>query len=131
MTQSKLSRLEFQVMEILWAREEASIREIHEAIATSGTRKRPPAYTTIQTTVYRIEKKGLVRRVRKVGNFHMFAATVAQERAQRRLLDDFLGLFRGRGKFVMSHLIEAGELTRADIREAEELLKSAEKRRSK
>lgn len=116
-------------MEVLWSYKEASIREIQEAIAKSAAMKRPHAYTTIQTTVYRMEEKAIVRRVKKVGNFHVFAAMVTQEKAQRRLLDDFLGFFGGKGKLVMAQLIQAGELTLEDVREAEDLLKVASKRR--
>ncbi|HTH54235.1 MAG TPA: BlaI/MecI/CopY family transcriptional regulator [Edaphobacter sp.] len=129
MSQPKLSKLEFQVMEILWGRKEASIREIQEALANSASEKRSPAYTTVQTIVYRLEEKGVVQRVKKVGNFHIFAATITRDKAQRRLLDEFLGFFGGKGKFVMAQLIDAGELTLEDVREAEDLLKSAEKRR--
>jgi len=116
-------------MEILWGRKEASIREIQEALANSASEKRSPAYTTVQTIVYRLEEKGVVQRVKKVGNFHIFAATITRDKAQRRLLDEFLGFFGGKGKFVMAQLIDAGELTLEDVREAEDLLKSAEKRR--
>jgi predicted transcriptional regulator len=130
MLQPKLSKLEFQVMEFLWTCKEASIREIQEALAKSASAKHPSAYTTIQTVVYRMEEKGVVRRARKVGNFHLFAAVITRDKAQRRLLDEFLGFFGGKGKFVMAQLIEAGELTLEDVQEAEGLLKSAAKRRS-
>ncbi|WP_255462384.1 BlaI/MecI/CopY family transcriptional regulator [Granulicella sp. WH15] len=128
--QSKLSKLEFQVMEFLWTCKEASIREIQEALSKRATAKRPPAYTTVQTVVYRMEEKGVVRRAGKIGNFHVFAAVITRDKAQRRLLDEFLGFFGGKGKLVMAQLIEAGELTLEDVKEAEVLLKSAAKRRS-
>jgi len=118
----KLSKLEFQIMEALWNRGESSIREIQEAFPA---RKRP-AYTTIQTTVYRLEAKNIVRRVRKVGNFHIFAATVSRSAAQRRLIDDLLALFGGRTQPVMAHLIESGKLTMEDVKEAENALRKLE-----
>jgi BlaI family transcriptional regulator, penicillinase repressor len=129
MPQPQLSKLEFQVMELLWASKEASIREVQEAFAKRAPTKRPHAYTTVQTVVYRLEEKGFVRRVGKVGNFHVFAPVITRDKAQKRLLDNLLGFFGGRGKLVMSHLIEAGELTLDDVREAEDLLKSSGKRR--
>ncbi len=116
-------------MERLWASKEASIREIQEALAIQPLTKRPHAYTTVQTIVYRLEEKGFVRRAGKIGNFHIFAPVITRDKAQRRLLDDLLGFFGGRGKLVMSHLIESGELTLDDVREAEEMLKSSAKRR--
>lgn len=116
----KLSRLEFQIMEALWTRGECSIREIQEAFAS----KPKPAYTTIQTTVYRLEAKNIVRRVKKVGNFHIFAAEVSREAAQRRLIDDLLALFGGRSQPVMAHLIESGKLSLQDVKEAEETLRN-------
>jgi BlaI family transcriptional regulator, penicillinase repressor len=118
----KLSKLEFEIMEALWTRGESSIREIQEAFPA---RKRP-AYTTIQTTIYRLEAKNIVRRVRKVGNFHIFAATVSRSAAQRRLIDDLLALFGGRTQPVMAHLIESGKLTMEDVKEAENALRKLE-----
>jgi BlaI family penicillinase repressor len=116
----KLSRLEFQIMEALWTRGECSIREIQEAFPA----KHRPAYTTIQTTVYRLEAKNIVRRVKKVGNFHIFAAEVSREAAQGRLIDDLLALFGGRTRPVMAHLIESGKLSLADVKDAEQTLRS-------
>jgi BlaI family penicillinase repressor len=116
----KLSKLEFQIMEALWMQGECSIREIQGAFPS----KQKPAYTTIQTTVYRLEAKNVVRRVKKVGNFHIFEASVSREAAQRRLIDDLLALFGGRTKPVMAHLIESGKLTLADVKEAEKTLRS-------
>ena len=116
----KLSKLEFQIMESLWMQGECSIREIQGAFPS----KQKPAYTTIQTTVYRLEAKNVVRRVKKVGNFHIFEASVSREAAQRRLIDDLLALFGGRTKPVMAHLIESGKLTLADVKEAEKTLRS-------
>jgi BlaI family transcriptional regulator, penicillinase repressor len=120
----KLSKLEFQIMETLWTRGDLSIREIQEAFPA----KRRPAYTTIQTTVYRMEAKGVASRVRKVGNFHIFAATVSRDAAQRRLIDDLLALFGGRSQPVMAHLIESGKLTLEDVKEAEKALRKLERK---
>jgi BlaI family penicillinase repressor len=120
----KLSKLEFQIMEALWTQGEASIREIQETFPA----KRRPAYTTIQTTVYRLEAKNIVRRVRKVGNFHIFAAAVSRSAAQRRLIDDLLALFGGRTQPVMAHLIESGKLTLEDVKEAEKTLRQMERK---
>ncbi|MGA8530789.1 MAG: BlaI/MecI/CopY family transcriptional regulator [Acidobacteriaceae bacterium] len=117
---NRLSKLEFQVMETLWRRGALSIREIREEIPARKT----PAYTTVQTTVYRMETKGVVRRVKKVGNFHIFEAVITREAAQRRLIDDVLGYFGGQSQPLMAHLIESGKLSMADVKEAEKLLKS-------
>src|ERR1700722_14628657 len=122
MGRPKLSRLELKIMETVWTRGEVSIREIQEAFPE----KKRPAYTTVQTTVYRLENKQAVRRVRKVGNFHIFAATVTREAAQRRLVDELLSLFGGRSQPVMMHLIESGTLTLADVKEAEKTLRKLE-----
>jgi predicted transcriptional regulator len=110
-------------MEVLWAKGEASIREIQESFPA----RRRPAYTTVQTTVYRMETKQVVRRVRKVGNFHIFAATVTRDAAQRRLIDDLLALFGGSSQPVMAHLIESGKLTLDDVKEAEKTLRKLSK----
>ena len=119
----KLTGLELQIMETLWTSGESSIREVQEAFPDQGR----PAYTTIQTTIYRLEAKGVVRRVKKVGNFHIFAATVERSAAQRRLVDDLLALFGGRTQPVMAHLIESGKLTLEDVKAAEKELKRLEK----
>jgi BlaI family penicillinase repressor len=123
MPSPKLSKLEFQIMETLWDKNECSIREIQDAFPA----KKRPAYTTIQTTVYRMEAKKVVQRTRKVGNFHLFAPTVSRVAAQRRLIDDVLALFGGRGQPVMAHLIETGKLSLDDVKEAEKLLRSQSK----
>lgn len=120
MAQPKLSKLELQIMQALWDRGAASIREIQEAFPE----KDRPAYTTIQTTVYRLEGKQALRRVKKISNAHIFEALVTRQSAQRRLIDDLLGLFGGRSQPVMAHLIEAGKLTLEDVKEAEKLLKT-------
>jgi predicted transcriptional regulator len=111
-------------METLWTQGDLSIREIQEAFPA----KRRPAYTTIQTTVYRMEAKGVVSRMRKVGNFHIFAAAVSRDAAQRRLIDDLLALFGGRSQPVMAHLIESGKLTLEDVKEAEKALRKLERK---
>lgn len=108
-----------RVMETLWSRGTSSIRDIQESFPEKGR----PAYTTIQTTVYRLEEKQVVRRVKKVGNFHVFEATVSREAAQRRLVDDLLAIFGGRPQPVMAHMIEAGKLTLDDVQEAERMLR--------
>jgi BlaI family transcriptional regulator, penicillinase repressor len=120
----KLAKLELKIMETLWARGQASIREIQEAFPENDR----PAYTTVQTTVYRLEAKKALRRVKKVGNFHIFEAAVSRNAAQRRLIDDLLGLFGGRTQPVMAHLIESGKLTLADVKEAEKMLRRLQRK---
>ena len=128
MTEPKLAKLELQIMEVLWTQGQASIREIQEAFPE----KHRPAYTTIQTTVYRLETKKAVRRIKKVGNFHIFEAAVSRSAAQRKLIDDLLALFGDRTQPVMAHLIESGKLTLKDVKEAEKILrKLARKEKSK
>jgi predicted transcriptional regulator len=124
MPSPKLSKLEMQIMETLWANGSASIREIQENFPESDR----PAYTTIQTTVYRLETKKAVRRVKKVGNFHIFEAGISRDAAQRKLIDELLALFGGRTQPVMAHLIETGKLTLADVREAEKTLRKLERK---
>jgi BlaI family penicillinase repressor len=116
---AKLSKLEFQIMETLWAGGDLSIREIQEKFHG----KRVAAYTTIQTTVYRMETKEIVRRVKKVGNFHVFAATITRKAAQRGIIDDLLSYFGGRSQPVMAHLVESGKLSLEDVKEAEKALR--------
>ena len=123
MARPKLSKLEMQIMDALWSRGSLSIREIQESFPE---RKRP-AYTTIQTTVYRLEGKKAVRRARKISNAHIFEAAISREAAQRTLIDDFLALFGGRTQPVMAHLIESGKLTMDDVKEAEEALRKRKK----
>ena len=119
----KLSKLEFQIMEALWNQGECSIREIQESFPA----RLRPAYTTVQTTVNRMEVKQVVQRVRKVGNFHIFAPAISREAAQRRLIDDMLAIFGGRSQPGMAHLIEAGKLSLGDVKEAERLLRNLSK----
>lgn len=119
MATPRLSQLEFRIMELLWAGSELSIREIVDTLPG----KRRPAYTTIQTTVYRMEVKGVIRRLKKVGNFHIFAAAISRDAAQRRLIDELLAVFGGRSQPVMAHLIESGKLSLDDVKEAERTLR--------
>ena len=114
MTLPKLTKLELKIMEALWSRGASSIREIQETFPERGR----PAYTTVQTTVYRMERKKVVRRARKISNAHIFEATISRHAAQGRLIDDLLGLFGGRTQPVMAHLIESGKLTLDDLEEA-------------
>jgi len=123
--QPKLSKLEFKIMETLWTRNECSIRDIQESFPA----KKRPAYTTIQTTVYRMEAKGIVHRLKKVGNFHIFSPAISRDVAQRRLMDDLLALFGGRGQPVMVHLIESGKLSMDDVKQAERLLRDLNQER--
>jgi len=124
MAEPKLTKLELQIMEALWSQGKASIREIQETFPE----KDRPAYTTIQTTVYRLEAKNAVRRVRKVGNFHIFEAGVSRDAAQRKLIDDLLALFGGRTQPVMAHLIESGKLTLEDVKESGKILRKLERK---
>jgi BlaI family penicillinase repressor len=123
MAQPKLTKLELQIMEALWIQGTASIREIQETFPEIDR----PAYSTIQTTVYRLEGKKAVRLIKKVGNFHIFEATVSRNAAQRRLIDDLLALFGGRSQPVMAHLIESGKLTLNDVKEAQKTLRRLER----
>jgi BlaI family transcriptional regulator, penicillinase repressor len=116
---TKLSKLELNIMEALWTHGACSIREIHDFFPKRGR----PAYTTVQTMVYRLEAKEVVRRSKKISNAHIFEATITRDAAQRRLVDDLLGLFGGHARPVMAHLVESGKLTLADIKEAEKALR--------
>ena len=124
MAAPKLTKLEMQVMEALWSTGPASVREIQESFPA----KDRPAYTTVQTLVYRLEAKKAVRRVKKIGNAHIFEAAVSRAGAQHRLIDDLLSLFGGKPQPVMARLIETGQLTLEDVKEAEQLLKELEKK---
>ena len=115
----KLSALELRIMDALWNQGRLSIREIQESFPQADR----PAYTTIQTTVYRLEDKCAVRRVKKISNAHIFEAVVTRQDAKGRLIDDLLSLFGGRTQPVMAHLVESGKLTLNDIRETEKLIK--------
>ena len=119
----KLTKFEMAIMEALWTLGPASVREIQEALPE----KDRPAYTTVQTMVYRLEAKKAIRRVKKIGNAHIFEAVISRGAAQRRLIDDLLAFFGGRSQPVVAHLVESGKLTLDDVKEAEQLLKKLAK----
>lgn len=123
MSEPRLSKLEYRIMEALWSKGDSSIREILESFPA----RRRPAYTTVQTTVYRMETKGAVQRVKRVGNFHIFSASISRDSAQRRLVDDLLALFGGRSQPLMSHLIDSGKLSLEDVKLAEKELRKLTK----
>jgi BlaI family penicillinase repressor len=128
MALSKLTKLELQIMEIFWRRGSCSVREVQEAFPEA----RRPAYTTVQTIVYRLERKKALRVVKRISNANIFEAIISRKDAQRRLIDDLLKVFGGQGKPVMAHLIESGSLSLEDVQEAEqELRKLARKERPK
>ncbi len=120
MAPGKLSRLEQRIIEALWDLGPASVREIQEQFPEDSR----PAYTTVQTLVYRLEAKEAVRRTKKIGNALIFEALVTRASTQRRLIDEVLGLSGGRAMPLMTHLIEAGKLTLDDVRQAERLLQA-------
>jgi len=120
----RLSKLELSIMDALWTQGAMSVREIQEAFPAKGR----PAYTTVQTMVYRLEAKGAVRRVKKIGNAHIFEAAVSRSLAHRRLIDELLSFFGGRSQPLMAHLIETGRLTLAEVKEAEQMLKRLQKK---
>ena len=122
-----LTKLELRIMEALWTAGASSVREIQEAMPA----KNRPAYTTVQTMVYRLEAKGAVRRVKKIGNAHVFEAAISRDSAQRRLIDELLSFFGGRTQPVMAHLIESGRLSLEDVKEAEKTLKKLSRREGK
>jgi len=119
MPKPKLTKLELQVLEALWQKGACSVREIQETFPEVGR----PAYTTVQTVVYRLERKKALRCVKRISNANIFEAVITRKDAERRLVDELLGLFGGRGKLVMAHLVEAGELTLEDVKEAEKALR--------
>src|SRR5438552_17679385 len=120
----KLTKLELQIMEALWTQGALPIREIQEAFPA----KNRPAYSTVQTTVYRLEGKGALRRVKKISNAHIFEAAVSRDAARGRLIDDLLSLFGGRTQPVMAHLVESGKFTLDDVQQTEELLRKLAKK---
>ena len=120
----KLTRLEHQIMDALWTNGPSSVREVQEALPEPNR----PAYTTVQTMLYRLEAKKAIRRVKKIGNAHIFEAAVSRTAAQRRLVDDLLGFFGGRSQPVVAHLIESGKLTLDDVKEAERTLRRLARR---
>jgi BlaI family transcriptional regulator, penicillinase repressor len=124
MARPKLTKLELQILEALWACGRASVREIVETFPEPR-----PAYTTIQTTVFRLEGKKAVRRVRKIGNAHIFEPAVPRDVARLRFLDEILSFFGGRAQPMMAQLAEAGKLTREDVRELEKTIEELERRK--
>jgi BlaI family penicillinase repressor len=120
----KISRFELQLLEKLWELAPCSVREVQEGLPE----KDRPAYTTVQTMIYRLEEKGAVRRVKKIGNAHLFEAVFTRKAVQRRLIGDLLSLFDGSAAPVMSHLVETGKLTLADVKELEKRLAGLEKK---
>lgn len=120
----KLSKLDLQIMDALWNRGALSIREIQESFPERDR----PAYTTVQTIVYRLEEKKALHKAKKISNAHIFEASISRAVAQRRLIDEFLGLFGGRSQPLMAHLIESGKLTLEDVQEAEKVLRQLQKK---
>ena len=122
MPHPKLTKLELQVLEALWEKGQSSVREIQETFPEI----RRPAYTTVQTTVYRLERKKVLRCVKRISNANIFEAAISRKEAQGRLIDELLALFgRGKAKLVMAHLVESGELTLDDVKEAERALRKS------
>lgn len=128
MPHAKLGKLELQVMEAFWKNGPCSVREVQE---TFPERNRP-AYTTVQTTVYRLERKKALRCTKRISNANIFEAAISRDDAQRSFIDELRSLFKGRAKLVMAHLVESGELNLDDIKEAEKMLRAKSgKERSK
>jgi BlaI family transcriptional regulator, penicillinase repressor len=124
MPHPKLTKLELQVMEALWQKGACSVREIQETFPEPGR----PAYTTVQTTVYRLERKKALRCVKRISNANIFEAAISRKDAQRRLIDELLALFGGGAKLVMAHLVESGKLTLDDVKEAEKALRKTSRK---
>ncbi|HEX4636460.1 MAG TPA: BlaI/MecI/CopY family transcriptional regulator [Rhizomicrobium sp.] len=123
----RLSKLEMQIMDVLWTAGPSAIREIQDSFGP----KNRPAYTTVQTMVYRLEAKKALRRAKKIGNAHIFEAVISRDAAKARLVDEFLSIFGGRMQPVMAQLIEAGNRTPRDVADAERLLKDLAAKRKK
>jgi predicted transcriptional regulator len=123
----KLSKLELQIMEALWTHGASSVREVQEHFPE----KKRPAYTTVQTMIYRMEAKKVLRRVKKISNAHIFEAAVSRGAIQGRFIDELLGLFGGRMQPVMAHLVESGKLTLEDVQEAEKHLREMAAKKGK
>jgi BlaI family penicillinase repressor len=124
MRRTSLTKPELQILEVLWARGACSIRELHEALPAKGR----PAFTTVQTVVYRLEKKKAVRCVKRISKANIFEAAISRDEAHTTLVDELLNLFGGRPKLVMARLVESGRLTLEDIKEAEDALKTLMKK---
>jgi len=125
MASTRLTKLELQIMEVFWTRGACSVREVQEEFPEAGR----PAYTTIQTTVYRLEAKGALRIVKRISNANIFGPAISRDAAQSRLVDDLLALLGGKILPVMAHLVKTGQLTLADIQEAERVLHQHQKER--
>ncbi len=123
MATRRLTRLELQIMQTLWDQGPVPIREIQEAFPEA----KRPSYTTVQTIVYRLERKKAVRRVKKIGNAHIFEAVLSRDAAQRTLVDELLSFFGGRVQPVMAHLVDSGKLTLEDMKETERALRKVAK----
>ena len=121
----KLTKLELQIMEIVWAKGPLAVREVQERLPAV----KRPAYTTVQTVMYRLEAKKALRRTRKIGNAHLFEASISRASAHKRLVDDFISLFGGSIQPVMAQLVDAGKLTLADVRKAEARLRELQKKK--
>jgi BlaI family transcriptional regulator, penicillinase repressor len=124
MASTRLTKLELQIMEAFWTRGACSVREVQEAFPGSSR----PAYTTVQTTIYRLERKKALRCVKRISNANIFEAAISRADAQRRLIDELLALLGGRGKLVMAHLVETGEITLDDVKEAEKALRKSSRK---
>src|SRR5262245_56840084 len=120
MAATRLGKLELKIMQALWERGPSSVREVQESFPP----KKRPAYTTVQTIMYRLEAKGALRRAKKISNAHIFEATLSRDATHSKLIDDLLSLFGGRSQPVMAHLIESGKLTLQDVKDAEKMLLS-------
>ena len=125
MPRASLTKPELQILEVLWTRGACSIREIHEALPAKGR----PAFTTVQTVVYRLEKKQALRCVKRISKANIVEAVISRDDAHTTLVDELLALFGGRPKPVMARLVESGGLTLDDIKEAEDALKRLLKKR--
>ena len=124
MPKPKLTKLELQILEVFWQKGACSVREVQEAFPESAR----PGYTTVQTVVYRLERKQALRCVKRIGKANVFEAVILRKDAQRRLVDELLALFDGRAKLVMAHLVESGELTLKDVMEAENALRKSSRK---
>jgi len=124
MPKPRLTKLELQILEVFWQKGACSVREVQEAFPESAR----PAYTTVQTVVYRLERKKALRCVKRIGKANVFEALILRKDAQRRLVDELLALFDGQAKLVMAHLVESGELTLKDVMEAENTLRKSSRK---
>ena len=115
---ARLTRFELEVMHAMLDIGSGSVREIQEHLPE----KRRPAYTTVQTIVRRLEDKGAVRRVKKIGNAFIFEPVVSRKSTHHRLITELLELFGGSARPLMAHLAETGKLNLEDVRELESML---------